>query len=46
MAKNIILVKITNYSHFYIGKWTVVILEACNYAKNDPETINVVSRCY
>ena len=30
-------------SHFYTGEWTLVILEACDFAKNDPETLNVVS---
>ena len=33
---NYILVKIANYRDFYIGKWTVVILEACNYERMTP----------
>ena len=33
-------------NHFYTGEWTEVILEACNFAKNDNETVDMVSFWY
>ena len=37
-----ILVKIANYPLVYSIELTVVILEACNFAKSGPETVYLV----